>query len=396
MITKLIRNLRNSHGEFNRKHLNGICTAEDFYRIIKRERARVDRGGHPFAVIDFNLEKSKSNGASAQILLKALSKRVRLTDESGWIDDNHIGVVLFNSGAGQACRLAAQIRDEISQIAAPLDYSVYTYPNSFMDLTKTGGNGGSGNTDDDSAQIQDPKNSDERFFSDATLQAVKDIAPLIVRKIPVWKRTIDILMASVGLLFCLPVFFLIGLLIKMVSPGPVFFKQVRIGYGGRRFLFLKFRTMKVDADTCAHQSYLSDLIQGSYEEDSERPMTKLDANNNQIIPFGKFLRDSCLDELPQLINVLRGEMSLVGPRPPIPYEAAEYLRWHNGRFDIVPGMTGLWQVSGKNRLSFKEMIRLDIRYARNATLFSDLKILCKTPLAVIGQFNSHRERVRLA
>ena len=114
-------------------------------------------------------------------------------------------------------------------------------------------------------------------------------------------------------------------------------------------------------------------------------MLKLDDKNSQIIPFGKFLRKTCLDELPQLINVLRGEMSLVGPRPPIPYEAVEYSMWHNGRFDAVPGMTGLWQVNGKNRLTFKEMIRLDIRYARQLSLWLDLKILLKTPFAIITQ-----------
>ena len=125
-------------------------------------------------------------------------------------------------------------------------------------------------------------------------------------------------------------------------------------------------------------------------------MIKLDECDPQIIPFGRFLRNTCLDELPQLINVLRGEMSLVGPRPPIPYEVKEYLRWHNGRFDIVPGMTGLWQVSGKNGLTFKEMIRLDIRYTRNISLWLDLKILFKTPMAIFNQFKFYSEKVRFA
>ena len=115
-------------------------------------------------------------------------------------------------------------------------------------------------------------------------------------------------------------------------------------------------------------------------------MVKLDNCNSQIIPFFKFIRKTYLDELPQLINVLRGEMSLIGPRPPIPYEVAEYSRWHNGRFDIVPGMTGLWQISGKNRLSFKEMVRLDINYCRNLSFVSDLKILLKTPLVILSEF----------
>jgi len=137
----------------------------------------------------------------------------------------------------------------------------------------------------------------------------------------------------------------------------VFFKQERIGYKGRSFDFLKFRTMKADSGTRVHEKHLKTLINNDIQ------MDKLDGENDpRIIPFGKFLRQSCLDELPQLINVLRGDMSLVGPRPCLAYEAQEYNLWHTKRFDIKPGMTGSWQVNGKNRTTFKEMIRLDINY----------------------------------
>jgi lipopolysaccharide/colanic/teichoic acid biosynthesis glycosyltransferase len=130
---------------------------------------------------------------------------------------------------------------------------------------------------------------------------------------------------------------------------------------------------------------MKDVITAAAGSETLGPaMSKL-RDDPRIIPFGRLLRNSCIDELPQLINVLRGEMSLVGPRPPIPYEVAEYLRWHNGRFNTVPGMTGLWQVSGKNRLSFKEMVRLDIRYAKECSFGLDVKILLKTPLAILDQ-----------
>lgn len=380
VFTKFIRKLRNSHAEINGKKPEGICAAGDFARIVKRERARADRGGHHFAVIYFNIEKSKLTGASPEALLNLLSKRVRLTDEFGWIDKYHIGVMLFNAGADVACRFAGEIRDELSRTVTSLDFCVYTYPHDFLDRNDGGGNNGNGRKNNDSTENQNSKDPDEQMLAAPVIKAVKDISPLIVRKIPVWKRIFDITLASIALILCFPLFLIIGLLIKTVSSGPVFFKQERIGYGGKRFDFLKFRTMKVNADTCAHQCYLSDLINESCSaEEAGRPMAKLDHSDSQIIPFGNFLRNSCLDELPQLINVLRGEMSLVGPRPPIPYEVAEYLKWHHGRFDIVPGMTGLWQVSGKNRLTFKEMIRLDIRYARTVSLYADLKILCKTP-----------------
>jgi lipopolysaccharide/colanic/teichoic acid biosynthesis glycosyltransferase len=211
--------------------------------------------------------------------------------------------------------------------------------------------------------------------------------PFFVRKIPAWKRLMDILGSISGLILFSPVFLLISLITKVVSPGPVFFRQERIGFGGKKFIFLKFRTMKMNCDPSVHRQYYARLINGCKNgDDSDECMLKLDSHDPQIIPFGNLLRKTCLDELPQLVNVLRGEMSLVGPRPPIPYEVVEYSKWHNGRFDAVPGMTGLWQVSGKNRLTFKEMVRLDIRYSRNLSFLGDVKILLMTPLVIISEF----------
>ena len=173
-------------------------------------------------------------------------------------------------------------------------------------------------------------------------------------------------------------------MIKIVSPGPVFFRQERVGRSGNIFTLFKFRTMRVNNDESEHRKYLKDLIgDGS---DDEKPMIKLD-DNARIIPFGKIIRSIAIDELPQLINVLRGEMSLVGPRPCIPYEAEEYLRWHARRFDITPGLTGLWQVSGKNKTTFKEMIRLDIKYAAERSFLMDVIIFLKTPLVVLSQLH---------
>jgi len=207
--------------------------------------------------------------------------------------------------------------------------------------------------------------------------------PFFVRKLPIWKRALDIFGSLIGLISFLPLFLIVASLIKIVCPGPVFFRQTRVGYGGRKFQLLKFRTMKVNCDTTEHQKHLASLI--NPDGDMDMPMNKLDDLNSNIIPFGRLLRKTYLDELPQLINVLRGQMSLVGPRPPIPYEVEKYLLWHNDRFNAVPGMTGLWQVSGKNKLTFKEMVRLDIQYSRNLSLFSDLKILGKTPFAIITE-----------
>jgi len=201
-------------------------------------------------------------------------------------------------------------------------------------------------------------------------------------KMPFWKRTIDILGSSIGLLVLSPLFVFVAIVIKIVSPGPAFFKQERVGYLGKNFNLLKFRTMRVSNDATVHRQYLKELINGDSNE--EKPMEKLD-NDSRIIPIGNILRKSCIDELPQLLNVLFGEMSLVGPRPCIPYEAEEYHRWHIRRFDITPGMTGLWQVSGKNKTTFNEMIRLDIKYFAIQSFLLDIKILLITPVIVLSQ-----------
>jgi lipopolysaccharide/colanic/teichoic acid biosynthesis glycosyltransferase len=208
---------------------------------------------------------------------------------------------------------------------------------------------------------------------------------LFAKPLPWWKRCVDIIASSVGLIVLSPLFFIIGILIKTVSPGPVFFKQQRVGHGGKLFPCLKFRTMRLDADTSIHKDYLTRLIgSGRSSGNIGEPMQKI-VNDHRIIKFGNFLRAAGMDELPQLINVFLGHMSLVGPRPPIPYEVEQYQHWYKTRFDVVPGLTGLWQVSGKNKLGFNEMIRLDIQYAMKSSILLDCKILLKTPYVVFRQ-----------
>jgi lipopolysaccharide/colanic/teichoic acid biosynthesis glycosyltransferase len=172
----------------------------------------------------------------------------------------------------------------------------------------------------------------------------------------------------------------VALLIRSGSRGPVLFRQERVGYQGRRFLCFKFRTMFVDSDSTTHQGHLQQLM------NSNTPMQKMDSKGDpRIIPFGVWLRASGLDELPQLINVLRGEMSLVGPRPCLPYEYDQYLPWQKERFGTLPGLTGLWQVTGKNKTTFVEMVLLDLMYAKNKSLWWDLKIILLTVPALIIQ-----------
>jgi len=199
------------------------------------------------------------------------------------------------------------------------------------------------------------------------------------RSLPIWKRCLDIFGSLFLLALSSTLFFALAVYIKLVSPGPVFFRQKRVGYRATTFTFLKFRTMCANSDPRSHQVHLKELI------NTDQPMEKLDSGrDSRIIPGGRIVRKSCLDELPQLLNVLKGDMSLVGPRPCLTYEAEEYLRWHSHRFDVLPGITGLWQVSGKNKLTFKQMVRMDISYCRNMSLWLDLKILLLTLPTIIG------------
>ena len=206
--------------------------------------------------------------------------------------------------------------------------------------------------------------------------------------IPRWKRVLDLFLILLALPVVAPLVAAIAIFIKFVSRGPIFFRQQRIGHLGRPFLCWKFRTMRPNADVGTHKAHLGYLI------NSDKPMTKMDVlGDPRLIPFGGVLRASGLDELPQLFNVLRGDMSIVGPRPCVPYEYELYLPWQRQRFDTLPGLTGLWQVSGKNKTTFAEMIRLDILYARNKTLWMDLRIIWKTSSALLTQVREAREPV---
>jgi exopolysaccharide biosynthesis polyprenyl glycosylphosphotransferase len=194
------------------------------------------------------------------------------------------------------------------------------------------------------------------------------------------KRTSDLLIAAAALTVLAPLWLLIALLIKLDSRGPVFYKQERVGMDGRIFLFYKFRSMQVGSDDATHREYQRAYISGRADSnlgDDERPVFKLRADD-RITRVGRLLRKTSLDELPQLFNVLRGDMSVVGPRPPIPYEVENYQVWHRKRLDMKPGITGLWQVSGRNRLPFDEMVRMDLYYIENWSLLLDIKIILQT------------------
>ena len=199
--------------------------------------------------------------------------------------------------------------------------------------------------------------------------------------LPIWKRLLDLFIVALLFPFWLPIMTLSALWVAITSPGPVFYRQPRIGFKGRRFMLIKFRTMKVNAETHVHEAYLEHLIV------SDRPMIKLDTTGDPRLIFGgRFLRAIGLDELPQIFNVLKGEMSLVGPRPCTVGEFERYAPDQRARVNALPGLTGLWQVNGKNQTTFREMIEMDIFYSRNISLSLDLKIILRTLPAIVGQF----------
>ena len=250
-------------------------------------------------------------------------------------------------------------------------------------------------------------NSDyvERFltlkvrFTDAKMSLGGDLTTLVGSEpegiedgltvaVPAWKRALDICCMLAVAPVLLPLCALLALWVKCVSPGPVLFRQERVGYRGRRFTCLKFRTMHLGTSTSTHEDYCRKLIS------SEAPMTKLDdADDDRIIPLGPVVRAMGLDEIPQLWNVLRGEMSLVGPRPCLPAEYEAYLPAQRQRFNALPGLTGLWQVSGKNSTTFTRMIELDLEYIRCMSPWSDLRIIVRTiPVMVTAAVSALRRR----
>jgi lipopolysaccharide/colanic/teichoic acid biosynthesis glycosyltransferase len=338
-----------------------IFPEDEFREILKKERTRADRSGHEFTLILYDL-CTESSGRVERALVHALKYRSRLIDQFGWYEDGYLGVVLPNTGFEGAAKFSRDIVDILlRKKLPPPSFKIYVYPSKWNE--KVFGCG-------------------KKWFGRGRGKGwyVNGVVPLFAEKLPRWKRPLDVFGAVVALALSSPFFIFVPLFIRMVSRGPVFFRQERVGYGGRTFTFLKFRTMHVNVDSDVHRKYYSQLMT------SDKPMIKLDDRDPRIIPIGRILRKASIDEIPQLICVLKGDMSLVGPRPCLPSEARAYLKWQRYRYDVKPGMTGLWQVSGKDQLTFKQMIRLDILYAQRMSLFMDLKILLKTFPAVIAIF----------
>ena len=354
-------------GERRRNRLYGIYSRRQMDNLIMYEKTRSDRRGTSLSLVLFDTSILRRRGARK--FVEEVLTVVRTTDHVGWFGKSSLAVLLPETDRGGAevfLRHATEL-SRPSWIGAEL----YTYPEMWLESQDHDNGNGSGHAGSNGNGHRPNGNhrADEK---------VRDFTRVnFARETPRWKRVLDITGAGLGLIALAPLFAFVSVWIKVVSPGPVIFRQKRVGMGRKEFTFFKFRTMHVNNDESYHAQHARSFISG------DRTMDKLDEEDPRIIFGGRVLRKTAIDEFPQLINILRGEMSLVGPRPCIPYEAEEYHRWHTGRFSILPGLTGLWQVSGKNKLTFQQMIRLDIAYEKRRSLWLDLWIILAT-LPAIG------------
>jgi len=357
-----------------------ILKEDAFRRMISLERKRSERSRKPFVLMILDMGDQHASENNRQALRKvatALSVTARETDLTGWyVDDCAVGVMFTEIGfADRSATLSTMITRVSNTLRATLlpeefnqvSISFHVFP-------------------EDWDHEADRRPTNPTLYPD--LNKRNETKKIYHRT----KRAMDILGSLAALTLLSPVFLIIGLAVKLTSRGPILFRQRRIGQHGRSFTFLKFRSMYVGNDASIHREYVKQLIAGKAEKQSSQGNGNGDGvykltKDPRITRVGAFLRKTSLDEIPQFLNVLRGEMSLVGPRPPVPYEVESYDFWHRRRvLEAKPGITGLWQVKGRSRVKFDDMVRLDLQYARTWSPWLDVKILLQTPGAmVIGE-----------
>jgi lipopolysaccharide/colanic/teichoic acid biosynthesis glycosyltransferase len=321
----------------------------DFQRALARERARADRFDNGFSLLTLGVKNWQQGAATMVQLAAILRRRLRLTDEAGWLDRRRLGIIMPSTPAWGAWTLADDLcRQFPDQIPLP-ECKVYAYPGDW------------------SAHGRDWVERPRRRT--AGPRPVEAMDSLFFRRLPMWKRGMDIVGSAIALALLTPLLLITVLAVKLTSRGPVLFVQKRSGLGGRPFRMYKFRTMVVDAER-RKESLLA-------LSDQDGPAFKL-IRDPRVTRVGRILRSSSIDELPQLWNVLMGDMSLVGPRP-LPCEETDQCRgWQRWRLDVTPGVTCIWQVRGRSRVSFTEWVRMDLQYIRAPSPWHDLRLLLET------------------
>lgn len=352
-----------------------------FTAMLCTERKRAERSGRRLVVMLMDSRSLFELGGRLKETEKiwvALSRATRDTDIKGWHRDARvIGVIFTEIPLTQESVveiLSSKTRTALnealgSERAAQIKLSFHSFPEHI-----------SQDSDSDSHQGSDDLDGFSTIYPDLAVEIKSRRVALLA------KRCLDIAGSLLAIVTLAPLMALIAAAVKLTSPGPVFFRQTRLGQGGKGFTFFKFRSMHAKADPTIHEAYIRSFIANQAETGNagNSPVFKLQSDP-RITPIGRLLRRSSLDELPQFFNVLTGQMSLVGPRPPLPYEFEKYKIWHRRRLLAVkPGITGFWQVDGRSRVKFDEMVRMDLAYARTWSLKKDIQILLRTPRAIMS------------
>jgi lipopolysaccharide/colanic/teichoic acid biosynthesis glycosyltransferase len=345
----------------------GLYGEEYFKEMLCLERKRTERSRKPFLLMLLDIGDLLAASGQDGVVPKAaavLASTTREIDVKGWYRTGSvIGVIYTEMGDADKGLLSEKtdrgLREAFGEQAEKVAITLHLFP-------ETSGPNGPG------------CGPDPNLYPDLSRRDSSNRGSQLL------KRATDITGAVLGLALFSPLFLIIPLFIKLTSRGPVLFKQQRVGRFGRMFTFLKFRSMYVNVSHKVHEEYVNDLICGKVKGGAEKDCVYKIQGDSRVTPVGRFLRKTSLDELPQFFNVLMGDMSLVGPRPPIPYELEKYDIWHRRRvLEVKPGITGLWQVKGRSRTTFDEMVRLDLKYVREWSLWLDIKILLLTPFAVL-------------
>jgi lipopolysaccharide/colanic/teichoic acid biosynthesis glycosyltransferase len=351
--------------------------------LLRRECSRAARNGRALSLVLFQLKSEEASLATYR-LARTMLRRARMTDEIGWFDEEHLAALLPETSALGARAFAEGVRGMVDGRMPRPRALVYTYPTNWVmkDDSESG----------DRRMAEQRPISLENTSADGNRSLAREALPtlaaagsrpgvglraiddLLVMPPPAWKRAIDIVGAAIALTIFSPLMLLAAIAIKLSSPGPIIFAQRRAGLGGYPFTIYKFRTMKIDAES------QKQALRAISEQDG--PAFKL-TNDPRITRIGHILRKTSIDELPQLWNVLKGDMSLVGPRPLPVDESAACELWQRRRLDVTPGLTCIWQVEGRSRVTFDEWVRMDVKYIRRRTIFADIALMFRTIPAVL-------------
>lgn len=379
----------------NRHPLASVLSASELEQVFQQERARVDRNHKVFSMIVFLPERGRH---ACEALVEVLKERMRVYDAIGQLDSRRIALLLPETDSRGAWTFAEDAVTRLGAEGLAYNTEVYSYPVDWADRNglrtqrrprSTSDGLGDAHSEDDSGNATGTSGPSlalvERKRTKVSLQSpgqgvverpVNDLAPVLVQGISLPRRALDVLVTGTALLLLTPLFLCLALLIKLDSRGPIFYTQKRAGLGGAPFDFFKFRSMYVEAEARRNE-VLAD------NQHKSGPIFKM-KQDPRITRLGRILRRCSLDELPQLYNVLRGDMTLIGPRPPRVEEVSEYEPWQRRRLEIMGGLTCIWQVSGRSEIGFEEWVRMDIQYQEKRSLRFDLRLLWKTVGAVVS------------